>query len=82
MFCHLPTEDKVHNENSSPGNVSASWDLKTGILKLAVNLFTPTAAMFIGPYLIQTQIGKSFNSGLTRIVFIFIKFKRLITVYP
>jgi len=80
MLYHLPTENKVNNKDISPGNVSASWDFNTGILKLKVNLFIPTAAMFIGPYLIQTQIGKVFNSGLTRIFFIFVKFKCL-TVY-
>ena len=81
MLYHLPTENKVNNENISPGNVSASWDLNTRILKLGVNLFTPTAAMFIGPYMIQTQIGKVFNSGLTRTVFILAKFKCLMRVY-
>jgi hypothetical protein len=77
MLYNLPTENKVNNENINPGNVSASWDLNTGILKLEINLFTPTTAMFIGPYLIQTQIGKVLSSGLTRIVFIFVKFKCL-----
>ena len=81
MLYHLPTENKVNNKNISPDNVSASWDLNTGILKLEVNLFTPTAAMFISLYLIHTQIGKIFNSGLTRIVFIFVKFKCLMPVY-
>jgi hypothetical protein len=60
MSYHLPTKYKVNNENISPDYVSANWDLNTGILKLEVNLFTPTPAMFVGPYLIQTQIGKVF----------------------
>lgn len=81
MLYQLPTENNVNNENISPVNASVSWDLNKGILKFEVNLFTPTTAMFVGPYLIQTQFGKVFNSGLTRNVFMLVKPKCLITVY-